>query len=144
MSDYGYMATYDTQTQCLFICQTAYIITQWTHRKCSQIYMSGYRRRTASGGNASGSLSADMDQHISSPVCENHQDGETRNTGESNCLHNAAHYLEKLKKDMFDLESEIPWDCMQSNWKICHEDWLEKLKESSTIQVGKEKYLHAY
>jgi hypothetical protein len=89
------------------------------------------------GGNVSASLNVNMDHHISSPVSEKRQDEEMTNPGEEDCLRDEALPFETLKKAICDLESEIPWDCMKSHWKIDHAGWLEKVKKSSSIQVWK-------
>ncbi|MCO5610832.1 hypothetical protein L7F22_065074 [Adiantum nelumboides] len=95
-----------------------------------KVYMSGCCRATK---NASSCWLMDND-HCSALLVEECQEANAKTSGESSSYPNAVSFCETLKRKILDLETEIPWSCMQNSWKEDQAVWLDMLQKSSTLR----------
>lgn len=104
-----------------------------------KVYVSGLHRRANNGDSpalmarkqsAFASLDSEFDHYSALP----HQEPDVKTSGESNNCLSAASFCESLKKRLLELETELPWSCMQTTWKKDRVVWLDILQMSSTLK----------
>jgi hypothetical protein len=48
---------------------------------------------------------------------------------------NMKEILSIMRKDILNLEKQIPWSCLLKAWKLQRTDWRKAVKESTTVEV---------
>lgn len=99
-----------------------------------KVYISGTRRHACTGNGTACLSVIDNTREVSCPMSRETRDAEDLNYDGSNPGTIQMEVLHMIKKDMANLEKEIPWICFQRMWRRQRSIWRKGLKESSTFQ----------